>query len=188
MAIRLIYICFALLFMNHMPAFSVSLKFIKRGLKHCTDHCESGNINCSKGVNKQGYYDWCKANCLHEKKIDREKFVSAIAECDLKQAPVRERLIGEGRPLIGTPPETPRETLTVLPSIKLNAPMLTPEIKKAFEIMGLSNETTYRELNDKFGELDRRYLLGKDSQKRAELKRAYEMLEAAFVESMRSSQ
>lgn len=61
-----------------------SKNFFKRGLQHCTGHCDSKNIKCKKGTDKQGYYDWCKKNCLHSSKKDRQSFLDAIAMCDSK--------------------------------------------------------------------------------------------------------
>lgn len=64
---------------------AVSTDFLKRGLKHCTGHCD-GNIICWKGLDKQGYYDWCKKNCLHDTKTNLQDFKDAISKCDAKNA------------------------------------------------------------------------------------------------------
>lgn len=59
-----------------------SRNFIARDLKHCTGFCDEPHINCTKGISKQGYYDWCRQHCTHKKKIRRESFLQALENCD----------------------------------------------------------------------------------------------------------
>lgn len=56
------------------------LYFAFRGFKHCTNFCEVGKIKCQRGL-KHGDYDWCKNNCLHTHKKEREKFVQGVKSC-----------------------------------------------------------------------------------------------------------
>jgi hypothetical protein len=80
--LKKIFIVVGLTWSVTLSAKPPSLEFIfKRGLQHCTGYCNSGKIKCQKGVNKQGYYDWCLKNCLHKDKKDRQKFVEGISSC-----------------------------------------------------------------------------------------------------------
>lgn len=63
------------------PGFTGFTDFILRGGKHCTGFCDK-NLNCQKGVDKQGYYDWCKKNCTHDSKTNRQDFLNALKTCD----------------------------------------------------------------------------------------------------------
>ena len=63
------------------PVQSISLNFIARGFKHCKGHCDKAHIKCDK-KNGQGSYKWCKSKCLHNKKVKKKLFVTAIAHCD----------------------------------------------------------------------------------------------------------
>ncbi len=61
---------------------AISLDYIKRGFQNCTGHCDKENIACMRGVNKQGFYDWCEKNCTHDSKKDLNKFIDALKYCD----------------------------------------------------------------------------------------------------------
>ncbi len=77
------FVVTAIIFCGESSALKIpSKEFLLRGGKHCTGYCEAGKINCRKGVSQQGHYDWCQINCLHKKKIDREKFILGIKHCD----------------------------------------------------------------------------------------------------------
>lgn len=67
---------------NLSPAEAGFREFAKRGFQHCSGYCDEQHIDCTKGINKQGSYDWCKKNCLHDSKKNRNEFVNAIAKCD----------------------------------------------------------------------------------------------------------
>jgi len=64
---------------------AISQDFIKRGFKHCTGPCSPGAMRCWKGVDRQGFYDWCKKECLHDTKKNRDEFVKAIDKCDAER-------------------------------------------------------------------------------------------------------
>lgn len=66
------------LYANKLP----TPDFLKRGGQHCTGYCEPATIKCYPSIMKQGYYDWCKKNCLHKNKKGRENFVQGIAFCE----------------------------------------------------------------------------------------------------------
>ncbi len=97
-----IYISVAV--MMALPSFGYaklpSLNFIDRGMKHCKGHCDQKNIKCQKGVNKQGYFDWCVKNCLHEKKVNLQEFVAAKDKCE-------KQFKQQAAPPVKTPPRTP---------------------------------------------------------------------------------
>lgn len=63
--------------------------FVKQGFHRCSNKCESENIQCKKGVNTPGFYDWCKQNCQNEKKSNAPIFQDGIDSCDRQSAPSR---------------------------------------------------------------------------------------------------
>lgn len=84
--ISYLLLAFFLLAATSSSVTAISTDFLKRGGKHCTGYCDEASIHCWKGVEAQGYYDWCKNNCLHETKTNKEEFEKAISKCDAKNS------------------------------------------------------------------------------------------------------
>ena len=70
--------------MFNVSCHAISTNFIARGFKNCTGYCEAGKINCQRGINKQGYYDWCSKNCTHDSKTNLQVFLDGIKSCETK--------------------------------------------------------------------------------------------------------
>lgn len=105
--LRLVLIFLNLLNVSHADIFN----YIARGFKHCTGHCEKRFINCQKGVNKQGYYQWCKDHCTH---FDRGRnstiFWDAIRDCDSQDPKLNRKKILEANKSFDLPNNTVDKT------------------------------------------------------------------------------
>lgn len=190
MIIKSTSLALLLFIISSFPAYSVSLSFITRGFQHCTGYCESNKINCRKKVNKQGFYDWCKSKCLHKGKKDLSVFEAAIAKCDNKNflVPPKERVVEpKAVPLVTAPTKNTQIDAAVLPTQSLTEQDLTKELTDAFALLGIPVTATFKEVNDRFGALDRQLYLARDQRKRNDVKNAYQIIEAAFNTKFSSS-
>lgn len=81
---KIISCSFAGFLMFNASCHAINLNFITRGFKNCRGYCEVGKINCQRGINKQGYYDWCSKNCTHDSKTNLQVFLDGIKSCETK--------------------------------------------------------------------------------------------------------
>lgn len=196
MHIKIILLALIFLLTSHIPTYSVSPSFLKHGFKHCTESYESNKINGDEKANNQGFYDWCKSKCLLRGKKDFDVFqnASAVDNWCTSHASTKEKIIAPHSQeqvivfqVSAQDIMVPKKKIdhdAVLPTESLPAHDLTDEVKDAFTILGMPVNATFKEVNDRFGILDRQFYLSHNQKKRAYTKYAYQIIEAAFSDKI----